>query len=128
TLTPSTRRMAAPVLDAPRGRNAVGLMPGPQAFEGGAGSKDIGVGESAADDLHADGQLVRRKAGRHRGRGMAGEVDRVGEAPADQAVDRLAIDIARTMVLPSAALSTGRQASVGVTSRSYLSSTLRMAS
>jgi hypothetical protein len=55
------------------------------------GGEHAGVSPEAADDLHADGQVVGETGG-HRGGGMTGEVERVGQAPPDAGVDTDAVE------------------------------------
>src|SRR5262244_661509 len=76
----------------------VGLHPRPQLFERRAGRDDVGIGVAPADDLHADGQAVLRQP--------------ISGSMASPLISR------GPTVLPSAALSTARQASVGDTRKS----------
>ena len=92
-----------------------------------AGRKDVRVGIAAADDLHSHRQASDHSR-RYGGRWMTSEVDRIGEAPADQRINLFAIDLRRTEVFPSSRFFTGMLATVGVTSKSYFAKTACKAS
>src|SRR3954469_6139182 len=77
----------------PRER-ASGITPRTDPLERRAGGDHGGVGAAAPRDLHAHREAV-HGAGRDRRGGVARHVRDVGEAPADQRVDRDALDLVR---------------------------------
>jgi hypothetical protein len=106
----------------------VALMPRLEPLESGACGKHITVGMAPTDDLHPYRQVALGNPCRDGGSRMPREVHEVGQAPSDKGVYRFAVYLIGPVVFPSSAFSTGRQARVGVTSRSWSSKTPWIAS
>src|SRR5258708_13234574 len=83
-------------LERPPRTELIGLVPGAQPLEGGAGREHVRIGVASSDDLHPDGQPPLAQSPRDRTSRMTGEVDEVGQAPADQGINGFAIDLGGT--------------------------------
>ena len=95
-LLPRTCPFLDPELERPPGTELIGLVPGAQPLEGGAGREHIRIGVAPSDDLHPDGQPPLGQSRRDRSCRMTREVDEVGQAPADQGINGFAIDLGGT--------------------------------
>src|SRR5206468_809288 len=73
----------------------VGAGPWPDLLESGARRQHGFVGEATTGDLEPNWQTIGRQSRRYRGSRMAGEVERVGETPAEQPVDTTPLDLGR---------------------------------
>ena len=84
------------------------MEPGLRQLEAACQGQNGFVGVPAADDLQADRKALGGQAGRDRYRRMPGEIDREGHAPADERIDRFAVDIRRSDRIAVGGVADGR--------------------
>ena len=82
--------------DLPFRADAISIVPWPQALQAPGGCEHVAVGVAPPDQLHADRQAVAESRRDRSGR-VAAEIDRIGQAPADQWIDIDAVDLRRTL-------------------------------